>query len=134
MTKVNILIIEPDFALAKTYADYLSRDYEVRYCTNAQAAIDASDELTPDLIVLEIQLSAHSGWEFIYELKSYGEWKDIPIILQTIVPQHALNLSEPRMQQFNIKEYLYKPATNLKKLKFSIDRHLSVVGNEADQH
>jgi DNA-binding response OmpR family regulator len=80
----QILLIEPDIVLANIYTKALTHEgYRVVVAGDAQAAISLADKSKPDLIIMEIQLVSHNGIEFIYELRSYPEWQDIPIIIQS---------------------------------------------------
>lgn len=114
---MNILLIEPDTKLAGLYKAALEQvGHEVSHVGHAQDAVHATDEKRPDVVVLELQLAAHNGVEFIYEFRSYTEWQHIPIVLLTNVPPHSLQITEKMLKDFNIVDCLYKPATNLRML------------------
>jgi DNA-binding response OmpR family regulator len=116
---MNILIVEPDRLLARTYAEMLQADGHKVMCTaNAQQAIFAVDELQPDLVLLELQLVSHSGIEFLYEFRSYPEWQDIPVvILSQVPPAEFLDSWELLKGELGVIDYLYKPHTTLTKLQ-----------------
>lgn len=125
---MKILLVEPDAVLASICVNYLEKNkIKVRVVSNAQSAIDAVDDEIPDLILLELQLSAHNGFEFLYELRSYPEWQSIPIIIHSLIPQYVTELSKNKMEQLGIKEYLYKPTTSLKSLNNCIDRYVFTI-------
>lgn len=115
---MRILLIEPDRLLAQTYQAALSRaGHQVVTCNGAQAAIMAADRQTPDLIVLELQLVAHSGIEFLYEFRSYSEWQRVPVIVQTMVPPAEFNHSWQLLKdELGVSGYLYKPQSRLRDL------------------
>lgn len=108
---MNILLVEPDKILCKIYERaFIRHGYEVMIANGAQQAIALADEVTPDIIVLELQLSEHGGVEFLYELRSYSEWQSIPVIIHSMV-----NISNDDFASaLNVRKILYKPATNLK--------------------
>ncbi len=114
----NILIIEPDAVLARTYAAALTQaGHRVRVTLTAQAAIDASDEIPPEVVLLELQLVAHSGIEFLYEFRSYPEWQSIPVVIISNVPSAEFKLNIGTMQdRLGIRHYYYKPRMSLQKL------------------
>jgi DNA-binding response OmpR family regulator len=114
----RVLLIEPDKILAKVYTEILSaNEYEVDIATGAQSAIMAADENTPDIVVLEIQLTEHSGIEFLYEFRSYSEWQNIPVIIQSHVPPSEFTQSWQLLKgELGVRAYLYKPQTNLRQL------------------
>jgi DNA-binding response OmpR family regulator len=115
---VNILLIEPDAVLAKTYAAALEQAaHAVMIAFTAQAAIDISDDNAPDVVLLELQLVAHSGIEFLYEFRSYPEWRSIPVIIVSHVPPAEFRQNISALQdRLGIREYYYKPHMNLQKL------------------
>lgn len=122
----KILIVEPDFALSKTYFDYLkSEKYKVRVAYNAQQAIHEIDKNQPDLIILELQLPSHSGFEFIYELRSYPEWLNLPIVVNSFIPKETLEIVSTQLKQFGIVDYLYKPSTSLRDLSYVLRHHIA---------
>lgn len=114
---MNILLIEPDAKLAAIYLEAFSAaGHAVRSSQLAQQAVHTADDFMPDIVVLELQLVGHNGIEFIYEFRSYAEWKDIPIVLLTMVTPHSLGITKELLDQFGIVDVLYKPATNLQQL------------------
>jgi DNA-binding response OmpR family regulator len=119
----QILLIEPDRPLAKTYSGALKQaGYKVSAVTGSQDAIYAADKLTPDVVVLELQLVGHSGIEFLYEFRSYPEWQDIPVIIHSNVPYAELKDGWPILsEQLGVSLYRYKPATKLDKLVSSVN-------------
>ncbi|GAC1387138.1 MAG: hypothetical protein NVS1B7_5740 [Candidatus Saccharimonadales bacterium] len=120
-----ILVIEPDRILGKIYVETLQRvGHTVQLCAHAQAAVDLMDSETPDIIILELQLIDHSGIEFIYELRTYSEWQYIPIIVHTMVPEHIFIYNDLNRNNLGIAQYLYKPNTNLLRLKQTVSRVL----------
>jgi DNA-binding response OmpR family regulator len=112
-----ILLIEPDIRLAGLYRRALEQaEHNVSWARQAQSAVHAADDKKPDLVLLELQLSAHNGIEFLYEFRSYTEWKDIPVILLTMVTPDAILITKSQMESLGIVDILYKPATNLAQL------------------
>jgi CheY-like chemotaxis protein len=111
---MKILLLEPDRPLGQTYASALEQaGHTVRHIGNAQQAISTLDHGLPDLIILELQLAAHNGIEFLYELRSYTDWQTLPVIVLSIVPPYELGLSHKLTQQLGIAGCLYKPHTRL---------------------
>lgn len=125
---MQILFIEPDRVLAETYFQALTNaGHEVIVTPSAQTAIMVTDQINPDLIILEIQLIEHSGIEFLYELRSYLDWQNIPVIIQTIVPPGEFTGNWQVMKhQLGISEYLYKPNTSLSRLIDCVATHAPV--------
>lgn len=124
----QILLIEPDRVLAETYRLALEgAGHKVLACATAQAAVQSADRVKPELVILEIQLVEHSGIEFLYEFRSYPDWQNVPVLIQSQVPpsEFSDNL-ELLKNELNVVNYLYKPQTNLKKLLDTINNLPSV--------
>lgn len=118
----HILLIEPDRLLADAYRQgFLASGHTVVMCAGAQAAIFAADEKRPDIVILEFQLTGHSGIEFMYEFRSYAEWQTIPVIIQTQIPPSEFTGSWALLSnELGISGYLYKPNTTFRQLLNSV--------------
>jgi|ERR1035437_9367554 DNA-binding response OmpR family regulator len=114
----KVLLLEPDRLLANIYSQALSRaGHTVNIASTAQEAIDAASNISPDIVILEVQLVDHSGIEFLYEFRSYTDWKMVPTIILSNVPPIEFRQSIGLLKrQFGVQSYNYKPATSLKKL------------------
>lgn len=122
---MNVLLIEPDAKLAHIYEQSLrNAGHAVTWAAHAQDAVHAADSAKPNVVVLELQLTAHSGVEFLYEFRSYPEWQNIPVVLLTMVPPSSLQITGDMMKTFGIVDCLYKPATNLKQLVGAVEEAL----------
>lgn len=118
----KILIIEPDNILASEYQKALSKQrLKAFVCSDGQQAITAADKQAPDAILLELALAKNSGIEFIYEFRSYADWRDIPIVVLSRLSQTQANLDEKTMTSLGIIKYHYKPETSLKHAMSSIE-------------
>jgi DNA-binding response OmpR family regulator len=115
---MNILLIEPDRLLARTYKQALERaGHRVMVAATAQAGIHAADDRLPELVILEMQLVSHSGIEFLYEFRSYTDWQLVPVlVLSQVPPAEFINSWDLLQQELGVQQYLYKPRTNLEKL------------------
>ena len=125
---MNIIILEPDKVLANTYRQVLAQaGHKVTMCATAQAAIFAADDVRPDVVITELQLSGHSGIEFLYEFRSYDEWSDVPVIALTNVPAGEFDGSWSLLRdQLGVRQYHYKPLTTLRTLLRSVNSFLPV--------
>jgi CheY-like chemotaxis protein len=114
---MRVLVIEPDKILAKIYLQQLLlAGLEVLIARDGQMAVHAIDEQKPDVIVAELQLGAHSGIEFLHELRSYEDWANIPVIINSSVPKTAFGVSEAAWHRLGVTRYFYKPKTTAKQL------------------
>jgi DNA-binding response OmpR family regulator len=124
----NILLIEPDRVLAETYGQaILSAGHKAAVAPGAQSGILVADQFGPDLVIVELQLVEHSGIEFLYEFRSYPDWQEIPVIIQTSVPPREFQASLQLLKdELGVKEYLYKPHTTLQKLLNTVNEYVAV--------
>lgn len=117
----QILLVEPDTVLAKTYAaSLMSSGHHILRAQDAQSAITACDTVRPDCIVLEMLLPQHNGVEFLYELRSHADWQDIPIIILSHMTLDRLGLDEVALEKLGVSAYCYKPDTSLTTLQLLI--------------
>lgn len=124
----HILLIEPDKVLAQTYRQaFEMAGHNVSWAMQAQGALDAADAQIPDIVVLELQLPAHSGIEFLYEFRSYPEWHKIPVIIHSMVPQTAFTDLNVLKNELGVTAYCYKPSTKIVQLVSNIHEH-TVIG------
>jgi DNA-binding response OmpR family regulator len=114
----RVLLIEPDRILARSYAEaFRQAGHVVQSCPTAQTAIHAADEQLPDVVILELQLVAHSGIEFLYEFRSYADWQTVPVVILSSVPPAEFNKSTFVLkEQLGIHSYYYKPQTSITSL------------------
>lgn len=114
---MNILLVEPDKILGENIQQSIeAHGYSVVWRRSAQTALDALDQTLPDLIIIEIQLGIHNGIEFLYEIRSYNEWQQIPVIIHTINNKALGEMFKPALNSLNVQEVLYKPRTKVEQL------------------
>lgn len=125
---MNILLIEPDRLLARTYQEALRQaGHVVQTAATAQAAIHAADDVRPDLVVLEMQLTSHSGIEFLYEFRSYPDWQGVPVVVVSNVPPGEFSESWQLLkEELGVQAYHYKPRTTLRALLKTVESFASV--------
>jgi CheY-like chemotaxis protein len=112
--------------LVRTYAQALQlAGHETATAATAQAAIDAADQQAPDIVVLELQLPAHDGIEFLHEFRSYPEWQTTPVIVNTyIAPQELAGAAQVLAEDLGVCATHYKPQTSLQLLIRSVNEHI----------
>jgi DNA-binding response OmpR family regulator len=106
MSTATILIVEDDDWLAEQHARVLTKaGYKVAVALHALAAIQAIDDVTPDVIILDVLLTGSTAFALLHELQSYGDTGDIPIILCTNL---ASELSADDLEPYGVKKILDK--------------------------
>ena len=114
---MRVLLIEPDVVQAACYREALERaGHSVVHARSAQNAVQMADEQMPDVVVLELQLPAHNGVEFLYEFRSYKEWLQVPVIIHSFVRPYELKKSPILAVELGVTTVLYKPKTSLMQL------------------
>lgn len=118
---MRLVLVEPDRLQAKLYADALRADgWSVRHAHSAQSALNALDTELPDVIVLEIDMPAHNGLEFLYEFRTYDDWSHIPIVVHSSLAPSLWERMVVSWDELNVREYLYKPGCTLADLQRSV--------------
>jgi CheY-like chemotaxis protein len=80
----NVLLVEDDPWLAELEASVLTQaGYDVTMAPHAPSAIARIDEKQPDAIILDVLLAGSTAFALLHELQSYGDTKEVPIILCT---------------------------------------------------
>jgi len=114
----NILLLEPDNALANVYVKALEQaGHNIACCVAAEEALSVLDDFMPHVVVMELQLTGHNGIEFLHELRSYPDSQNIPVIVNTNLAPAALRpLLEVLDRDLGVRACLYKPRTTLQRL------------------
>lgn len=113
--KNSILILEPDQVLSSIYSNFLSnKKYKVYSTYSVEDALELLDKHKIDIIIMELQISGHNGLEFLYEIRTYPEWDDIKIIINSIYQLDSVN--SLTLDLLNISKILYKPEGKLESL------------------
>ncbi|QQS17973.1 hypothetical protein IPL68_04955 [Candidatus Saccharibacteria bacterium] len=114
---MHVLLIEPDVLLAKTYMAALRKQgHRISHSVTAQQAIAAADARQPDVVVLTFAIARHNGVEFLYEFKSYTEWRDVPVVLLVSQLNHDMAQRESLRHELGVREVLIVSQLTLKKL------------------
>lgn len=88
--KGNILVVEdnPDTqSLLKAWLE--SETDEIRMASNGKEALEALENFTPDVVLLDLQMPVMDGFTFLKEIRSMPDYLRLPVIVLT-----AKNLSD----------------------------------------
>ena len=101
---LSILVIEDDKGTQELLTLHLTRaGYKVLHAVNGVEGIEKAKSEKPFIILLDIMLPMKDGWEVLQELKSDGETKNIPVIINSIVNNKELGFT------LGAADYLVKP-------------------------
>lgn len=116
-------MLQSDDQTAANVAGFLeSRGHQVDVHKDPQLAVAAADAMLPDLIILELALAGRSAAEFLYELRSYPDWENIPAI---VTGNLSLEQVRPYLDSFNhlgVSLYLPNQTTDLHRLAHEAGR------------
>ena len=121
----RIILIESDRVLAQNFGYYLmNRGHYVSWHVDPQTAMDDADESQPDIILLDLLLAGRSGIEFLYEFRSYADWRHLPVVVISNIAVEDLGQCIDAFEQLNVSAYRYKPTTSLSQLANTIEQAL----------
>jgi signal transduction histidine kinase/DNA-binding response OmpR family regulator len=63
--------------------------FAVRSVGSGEAALELANQLTPDLITLDILLPGMDGWQFLARLKSIPNWSEVPVVVVSVVADRS---------------------------------------------
>jgi two-component system response regulator BaeR len=108
MTNQTILIVEDDEWLAEQQARILEKaGFKTAISPHAHAAIDAIDDIHPDVIILDMLLAGSTAIALMHELQSYSDTGVIPIILCTNL---ASDIKLEDVKPYGVRRILDKTA------------------------
>jgi CheY-like chemotaxis protein len=104
----QLVLVVDDFAdNREMYSEYLTfSGYEVIEATNGKEAIEAAQQRTPDIIIMDLSLPVMDGWEATRRLKADERTKRIPIVALT---GHALAGHSKGARDAGCDSFLSKP-------------------------
>ena len=129
--KKRVLVVDDEDSNILLLTRILSTEYTVYASTDGQDAIEAAEELLPDIILLDIVMPDMDGYAVITALKSSGKTKAIPVIFLT-----AMTSPEDEIKGLTLGavDYIFKPFSRDLLLK-RVDMHLQLkrYSNELEQ-
>jgi DNA-binding response OmpR family regulator len=83
----HVLLIEDELWLGRAYRQTLENaKYTVELVRDVREALEAVDKQPVDIIVLDMFLPEANGMQFLHELRSYHDTKQLPVIVCTANP------------------------------------------------
>jgi signal transduction histidine kinase len=84
--KTLILIVDDESSARDTLEAFLFREgYDLAFAASGPEALACLDELEPDIILLDVIMPGMDGIEACQRLKTDKRWRNIPIILVTVL-------------------------------------------------
>lgn len=108
----SVLVVDNDSITRGQYIASLQQaGHLVAAANSAQSALDAIEELKPDIVILDIVLSVHNGITVLYEMMSYADWSRIPVIILSSIPKADFANSDDIWKRLNVVSYCHKSTT-----------------------
>lgn len=125
----NILIIEDDRTILEGLEDtFKFHGFEVSTALNGMDGLNLFEKKEPDLIILDIMLPEHDGFEICKKIRKQN--KRIPIIILTAKSQESdkllgfeLGADDYVTKPFSIKELLARVNAVLKRIDNKMEKH-----------
>jgi len=103
----KILIIDDDTQIVSQLVEILSKDgYQVGFSLNAKDGLQSLDNISYDLIILDIHMPIMDGFDVLRELKSSKSYKLIPVLMNTA---EADKESVVKAIKLGADDYIIKP-------------------------
>ncbi len=117
----RVLVVDPEKVSANLYQSVLTAaGFSVKSIDSAEAALRLLDKWPVDAVVLELDIADHNGMEFLYELITYSDWRELPVVVQTTVPISCFDKMKVAWRELNVVNYLYKAESSLADLQTAV--------------
>jgi DNA-binding response OmpR family regulator len=131
----DVLVVDDDPTVAEVVAAYLRRTgHEVRLVADGPSAVAAAQHRLPDLVVLDLMLPGHDGFEVFRRIRLLGPVSVIMLTARTAEQDRILGL------ELGADDYVTKPfsprelALRVRSVLRRADRRLRPAGPEVLRH
>lgn len=109
---MKVLLVEDDFDLGEMYGLALKQaGHGVYWARGAQEALDVLDQQNIEAIVLDVLLPRHNGLNILHELRSYQDWRGIPVVVLSSLAPAEIGAGPKHFKSLGISKYLVKSET-----------------------
>ncbi len=121
----SVLIVEdePNIVLSLEFL-VMQAGYDVCVAHDGEAALQAVEESTPALILLDIMIPKRNGYDVCRSIRANPAWKDIPILMLTA---KGRDVERERGLALGADDYIAKPFST-RELTDKVKRHLGGQG------
>jgi DNA-binding response OmpR family regulator len=120
----TIFLLETDRQLGRAAKRYFGDAHEVYHFSDPQMAVTSADINKPDIVVLDLFLAGRSGIEFLYELRSYPDWQQLPVLITGHLPSNEIAEYADALMELRVHKYLPKHTTSLQDLLAEVEQAL----------
>jgi CheY-like chemotaxis protein len=116
----TILVVEDEEALQEAIQTKLkgTGKYRVLFALSAEEALKIITKEIPDLIWLDLLLPGMGGFQFLHQLRSAPQWKNIPVVVVSVsgTPEKI-----QRAFELNVVDYIIKSQYRLEDILKKLD-------------
>ena len=103
---MKILVVDDTKTNIEVLEGILSSDYEMSVALNGTKAIELTEKIRPDLILLDVMMPEMDGYETLRQMRAKGLVDDVPVIFLTA---KADTMSEQIGLDLGAVDYITKP-------------------------
>ena len=138
MNARSLVLVVDDLPIARdTVAALLAKEpYDLAFATNGYEALEKAEELTPDVILLDVMMPGIDGFEVCRRLRSDPQRGDVPILMLT-----ALDDSDSRLKgiEAGADDFISKPFDRIElrarlRTILRLNRHRRLLAERAWNH
>ncbi len=120
--KKCILVVDDSTTVRKFVSVSLSmQGFEVVIACDGMDALEKLPERKYDLIITDLNMPTMDGFEFIKNLKSNPDYKDLPVIILTSLSDES---NKEEGAKLGVNSYVVKPFS-LEKIQYEVSKYIS---------
>ena len=102
----TILIVDDNPDVALLFRRYLANtEYRLVQARSSERAVRLARDLQPDVVILDVLMPSHDGWEILQTLRSESRTTNLQVVICSVIPDQALAAS------LGVTDFLAKPVT-----------------------
>jgi hypothetical protein len=118
----RVLLVDDDDTVRRGMRQALEKDgWQVGEAENGRVALVRLAEARPDIIMLDLMMPEMDGFEFLVEMRSRAEWRDVPVL---VVTAKDLTTEEQSRLNGDVERVLQKGSSELDEMLQEISRVL----------
>ncbi|MBN2240733.1 MAG: PAS domain S-box protein [Dehalococcoidales bacterium] len=129
-----VLVVDDDSRARRLTGRWLKEEgFDVLEASGAEEGIQKTEEMLPDLVILDILMPDKDGWYVLRELKSRQQTSNIPVIIASVDDERDMAFSLGAVDYFN--KPINKTRFQKRIFELGLDKHdkvLVVDDNPAD--
>ena len=99
--------------------------HQAHWLVDLQSAVEGMDKTLPDALIVDLNLAGRSGIELLYELRSYPEWQNLPVIVWSGLSNDEIEPLLASLKDLGISDYHSKSSSSLSNLVKSLNSSLN---------